>query len=121
VPGAGHQQIGRGGRGQALCLKRTEVAGNRSGIGIEELVAGRLAVVLRHAHEAVLDFHVRLSRAEHVTGDRSVTIGVTLDVNGHPTQASASARGAREAVDRVAARLVRQLDDRHPPRHTTAR
>jgi ribosome-associated translation inhibitor RaiA len=86
------------------------------GIGIEELVTSKLAVVLRHAHEPILGLRVRLSRAAHATGGRPVSIDVTLDVNGGPIQASASARGARDALDRVVAKLVRQLDDQHYPR-----
>lgn len=87
------------------------------GIGIGDLVTSKLAAVLRHLHEPVLDVHVRLSRDEHASGGRPVAVDVTLDVNGHSIQAGASARGARDALDRVVARLIRQLDDQHPPRH----
>jgi ribosome-associated translation inhibitor RaiA len=93
----------------ALPAPRTVVRGE-FGIDVAELVAGKLSPVARHAHGPVLDVHVRLTREARPVDGRPVSVEVDLDVNGRPVRAEASARSARDALDLVVNRLIRQLD-----------
>lgn len=82
------------------------------GVDVAELVTRKLAPVVRHVHAPVLDVRVRLTRRQHHPGGHPVELEVTMDVNGTPVRAEASARGVLDAVDRVVTRLVRQLEER---------
>lgn len=86
------------------------------GAGVAELVAGKLARVVRYAHRPILDVHVRLTRDERPAAVAPVTVAVTLDLNGSPVVAESGGRTVRDAMDRVVDRLVRQLADQ-PARH----
>ncbi|MPZ81780.1 MAG: hypothetical protein GEV28_15795 [Actinophytocola sp.] len=90
------------------------------GVDVAELVTRKLAPVARHAHVPLLDMHVRLTRHENLAGGRPVIVEVTLDVNGRQVRAEADAHGARDALDRVVDRLVRQLDSPPDPRRRRA-
>ncbi|HEY7596111.1 MAG TPA: HPF/RaiA family ribosome-associated protein [Actinophytocola sp.] len=85
------------------------------GVDVADLVTMKLERVARHAHRPILDVHVRLTRDEHAAGNPPVTVEVNLDLNGRQVRAETGARSARDALDRVVDRLVRQLDDQPVP------
>jgi ribosomal subunit interface protein len=89
------------------------------GVDVAGLVAAKLARLTRHASRPILDVRVHLIRHAHPTGEPPVEVEVNLDLNGRIIRATATAQGARDALDRVVDRLVRQLDDR--PAHHRAR
>lgn len=82
------------------------------GDGLAELVTTKLAVIARHAHEPVLSIRVDVDRHADPAVPCPVDVRANVDVNGSPVVATASGRTARDAVDLLVARLVRQLDDR---------
>jgi ribosome-associated translation inhibitor RaiA len=82
------------------------------GDGLTELVTTKLAVVARHAHHPVLAVRVELDRHADPAVARPVAAKVSVDLNGRQVHAEAIGRTAREAVDRMVDRVVRQLDDR---------
>ena len=82
------------------------------GDGLADLVAKKLAVVARHAHRPVLAVRVELERHPDPEVARPVAAKASVDLNGTQVHAEATARTAREAVNRMVERMVRQLDDR---------
>ena len=91
------------------------------GDGLAELVTAKLAVIARHAHEPVLGIRVELDRHTDPAVPRPVGARADVNVNGRHVHAAATARTARDAVDVLVTRLVRQMDDRphaHRRRHT---
>ena len=82
------------------------------GDGLAELLATKLAVIARHAHEPVLSIRVEVDRHADPAVPLPVDVRANVDVNGTPVVATASGRTARDAVDVLVARLVRQMDDR---------
>lgn len=82
------------------------------GDGLAELVAKKLASIGRHAHEPVLAIRVELSRHTDPAVARPVEARATVDFNGRQVHATAAGRTARDAIDVVVSRLVRQMDDR---------
>lgn len=82
------------------------------GVDVADLVAAKLERVVRHARRPILDVHVQLVRNEHPAGPPPVAVEVQLNLNGRQVRAQSEARSARDALDRVVDRLVRQLDDR---------
>jgi ribosome-associated translation inhibitor RaiA len=82
------------------------------GHGLTELVARKMAAVARHAHQPVLAVRVELDRHPDPAVARPVAAKASVDLNGMRVHAAATASTAREAVDRMADRLIRQLDDR---------
>ena len=82
------------------------------GDGLVELVTGKLAAIARHAHEPVLSIRVDLDRHTDPAVALPVEVRVAVDVNGHVVHAAATGRHARDAIDVVVGRLIRQLDDR---------
>lgn len=82
------------------------------GDGLAELVTGRLAVITRHAHEPVLAIRVDLCRHHDPAVAIPVAAKANVDFNGRQLHAAATGRTARDAVDRMVDRLIRQMDDR---------
>jgi ribosome-associated translation inhibitor RaiA len=82
------------------------------GGGIAELVTTRLAAIARHAHEPVLAIRVELNRHIDPADPRPVAARADVDFNGRHVPAAARGRTAREAMDLVVDRLIRQMDDR---------
>ena len=82
------------------------------GDGLTELVTTKLAAAARHAHHPVLGIRVELDRHPDPAVAQPVVAKVNIDLNGKQVHAEATARTAREAVDRMVERVVRQLDDR---------
>jgi ribosome-associated translation inhibitor RaiA len=82
------------------------------GDGLAELVATKLAVIARHAHDPVLSIRVEVDRHTDPAVPLPVDVRANVDVNGTPVVATASGRTARDAVDVLVDRLVRQMDDR---------
>ena len=87
------------------------------GAGLVELVTGKLAAIARHAHQPVLSIRVELDRHADPAVSLPVEVRAAVDVNGHPVHATATGRSARDAVDVVVGRLIRQLDDAAPARN----
>ena len=85
------------------------------GDGVADLVATKFARFARHAHQPVLSVRVDLERHADPAVELPVAVAVTVDVNGHPVHATADGRTLRDAVDLVADRVVRRLDDRFRP------
>lgn len=81
------------------------------GDGLAELVEGKLAAVARHAHLPVLGIRVELHRHHDPAVNRPVVATGTVDLNGRHLHAEADARSAREAVDLLVAKLVRQVGE----------
>lgn len=81
------------------------------GDGVVDLVADKLAVIARHTREPVLSVRVWLRRNPDPAVAQPVVVYANVDVNGRLLQASAAERTLRDAVDRLVARLVRQVDD----------
>jgi ribosome-associated translation inhibitor RaiA len=81
------------------------------GDGLPELVTTKLAVLARHAHEPVLAIRVEFDRHADPAG-RPVRAQADVDVNGRHVHAAATAGTARDAVDLLVPKLVRQMDDR---------
>ena len=86
------------------------------GDGLTELVTVKLAVLARHAHEPVLSIRVEVDRHADPAVALPVDVRANVDVNGTPVVATASGRTARDAVDVLVGRLIRQLDDRQRTR-----
>lgn len=86
------------------------------GVDVDALVTAKLARLTRHAGRPILDIRVQLIRHPHPTGEQPVEVEVNLDLNGRMVRAEAAAQGARDALDRVVDRLVRQLEER-PAHH----
>ena len=82
------------------------------GDGVAELVATKLAPIARHAHEPVLAMRVELDRHADPAVVRPVVVRAGVDFNGRQVHATATGRNARDAMDVVVGRLVRQMDDR---------
>lgn len=82
------------------------------GDGLADLVTKKLAPVARHAHEPVLTIRVELDRHTDPAVARPVVVRAGVDVNGRQLHAAATARTARDALDLVIGRLIRQMDDR---------
>jgi ribosome-associated translation inhibitor RaiA len=82
------------------------------GDGLAELVTRKLAVITRHAHEPVLAIRVDLCRHHEPDVVTQVATKANVDFNGRQLHAAATGRTARDAVDRMVDRLVRQMDDR---------
>lgn len=82
------------------------------GDGLTELVTKKLAVIARHAHHPVLAVRVELDRHPDPAVACPVVAKVSVDLNGKQVHAEAIGRNARDAVDQMVARVVRQLDDR---------
>ncbi len=82
------------------------------GDGLTDLVTEKLAVVARHAHQPVLAVRVELDRHPDPAVARPVAAKASVDLNGRQVHAEATARTARDAVDRMVERVVRQLDGR---------
>jgi hypothetical protein len=82
------------------------------GDGLAELVDKKLTTVARHAHEPVLSVRVELHRHSDPAVARPVAARMNVDVNGRQLTASAMGRTARDAVDLMVDRVVRQMDDR---------
>jgi ribosome-associated translation inhibitor RaiA len=82
------------------------------GDDVAELVTRRLAVIARHAHEPVLAIRVDLYRHDDPADASPVTTKANIDFNGRHLHATATGRTARDAMDRMVDRLVRQMDDR---------
>jgi ribosome-associated translation inhibitor RaiA len=82
------------------------------GEGLAELLTRKLVAAARHAHQPVLAIRVELDRHPDPAVARPVVAKVSVDLNGRQVHAAATARTAREAVDRMVERMVRQFDDR---------
>jgi hypothetical protein len=82
------------------------------GDGLPELVARKMVAVARHAHQPVLGIRVELDRHPDPAVARPVAAKASVDLNGTQVHAGATAGTAREAVDRMVDRLIRQLNDR---------
>ncbi len=76
------------------------------------LVTTKLAVIARHAHEPVLAIRVEVDRHLHPVAAAPVAVKANIDFNGRQVHAAATGRTARQAVDRMVDRVVRQMDDR---------
>ena len=86
------------------------------GVDIAGLVTAKLTRLTRHANRPILDVRVRLVRHPYAAGRPPVEVEVNVDLNGRMVRAETAANGARDALDRVVDRLVRQLDDRQDKR-----
>ena len=82
------------------------------GEGVGELVARKLAHLARHTHEPVLAIRVELRRHGDPAVARPVATRMNLDLNGRRLTAAATGRTARDAVDVLIDRMIRQMDDR---------
>lgn len=82
------------------------------GDGLADLVAKKLAPVARHAHEPVLAIRVELDRHTDPAVAHPVAVRAGVDFNGRQLHAAATGRTARDALDLVVGRLIRQMDDR---------
>jgi ribosome-associated translation inhibitor RaiA len=87
------------------------------GDGLDELVSRKMAPIGRHAHQPVLAVRVQFDRHVDPAVSRPVAVRASVDVNGTVVHAEATAGTARAAVDRVVARVVRQLEDRPRTSH----
>ncbi|MER6663941.1 sigma 54 modulation/S30EA ribosomal C-terminal domain-containing protein [Amycolatopsis japonica] len=72
--------------------------------------AAKVSRLMRLAHRPVLAASVRLTKYGDPAREQSVTAQASLDVNGRPVRAQASAPSVDEAIDRMDAKLRRQLE-----------
>jgi ribosome-associated translation inhibitor RaiA len=77
---------------------------------IDDYVREKIGGLGRFTHEPVLNARVRLSRHSDPAVARPVVAQANLDVNGRPVRAQVEGETAREAVDRLEARLRRRLE-----------
>jgi ribosome-associated translation inhibitor RaiA len=82
------------------------------GEGVGELVTRKLAHVARHTHEPVLAIRVELHRHSDPAVAHPVATRMNLDFNGRQLTAAATGRTARDAVDTMVDRMIRQMDAR---------
>lgn len=78
--------------------------------GAEDYARTKIGDLGPLTHEPVLDAHVRLSEHGDPAVARRVIAQANLDVNGRPVRAQVEGTTAREAIDRLEARLRRQLE-----------
>ncbi|OBI33701.1 integrase [Mycobacterium sp. E1386] len=76
----------------------------------EEYARTKIGELGRLTHEPVLHAHVRLAEHGDPAVARRVIAQANLDVNGRPVRAQVEGTTAREAIDRLEARLRRQLE-----------
>jgi ribosome-associated translation inhibitor RaiA len=77
---------------------------------INDYVQEKIGGLGRYAHQPVLHARVRLSRHADPAVSRPVVAQANLDVNGRLVRAQVEGNTAREAVDRLEARLRNQLE-----------
>ncbi|BBX45915.1 HPF/RaiA family ribosome-associated protein [Mycobacterium cookii] len=78
--------------------------------GIEDYVREKIGGLSRFTHQPVLHARVRVSRHADPAVARPVIAQANIDVNGRPVRAQVQAANAREAIDRLEARLWRRLE-----------
>ncbi|MGD1253905.1 HPF/RaiA family ribosome-associated protein [Mycobacterium seoulense] len=78
--------------------------------GAEDYARTKIGELGHLTHEPVLHAHVRLSEHGDPAVARRVVAQASLDVNGRPVRAQVEGVTAREAIDRLEARLRRQLE-----------
>jgi ribosome-associated translation inhibitor RaiA len=78
--------------------------------GIDDYVQEKIGGLGRLAHQPVLHAHVRLSSHADPAVARPVVAQANLDVNGRLVRAQVEGNTAREAVDRLEARLRHRLE-----------
>jgi ribosome-associated translation inhibitor RaiA len=78
--------------------------------GIDDYVQEKIGGLSRLAHQPVLHARVRLSRHADPAMARPVVAQANLDVNGRLVRAQVQGETAREAVDRLEARLRHRLE-----------
>ena len=71
----------------------------------------KVSRVLAFAPTPVLHVRVELQRQQNRSLDRPSLAKGTIDVNGHPIRAQATAAAMDEAIDLLEARLRRQLEE----------
>ncbi|TDV44100.1 HPF/RaiA family ribosome-associated protein [Actinophytocola oryzae] len=82
------------------------------GDGLVEVVGRKVATIAKHAHEPVLAIRFEFDRHTDPAVADPVTVHASVDVNGRLVHATATGRGARDALDLAVDRVTRQLDDR---------
>ena len=82
------------------------------GDGLAEVLTTKLAAIAKHAHEPVLTIRVELERHADPAVALPVGARADIDINGRHVHAGATALTARDAIDTLVDRLVRQMDDR---------
>ncbi|ORB75879.1 ribosome hibernation promotion factor [Mycobacterium scrofulaceum] len=78
--------------------------------GADDYARTKIGELGHLCHEPVLHAHVRLSEHGDPAVARRVIAQANLDVNGRPVRAQVEGVTAREAIDRLEARLRRQLE-----------
>jgi ribosome-associated translation inhibitor RaiA len=78
--------------------------------GIDDYVQEKIGGLGRYAHQPLLHARVRLSRHADPAVSRPVIAQANLDVNGKLVRAQVDGNTAREAVDRLEARLRNRLE-----------
>ncbi|EFG74208.1 putative ribosomal subunit interface protein [Mycobacterium parascrofulaceum ATCC BAA-614] len=78
--------------------------------GADDYARTKIGELGHLTHEPVLHAHVRLSEHGDPAVARRVIAQANLDVNGRPVRAQVEGVTAREAIDRLEARLRRQLE-----------
>ena len=78
--------------------------------GAEDYARTKIGELGRLTHEPVLHAHVKLGEHGDPAVARRVIAQANLDVNGRPVRAQVEGVTAREAIDRLEARLRRQLE-----------
>jgi ribosome-associated translation inhibitor RaiA len=78
--------------------------------GIDDYVQEKIGGLVRYTHQPVLHARVRLSRHADPAVSRPVVAQANLDVNGRLVRAQVEGDTAREAVDRLEARLRNRLE-----------
>ncbi|HVW40199.1 MAG TPA: HPF/RaiA family ribosome-associated protein, partial [Amycolatopsis sp.] len=78
--------------------------------GIADYAQHKIGAVLHLAHRPVLSARVRVTRHGNPAVARPVVAQANLDVNGRLVRAQVEAQSAREAIDRLEARLRHQLE-----------
>jgi ribosome-associated translation inhibitor RaiA len=78
--------------------------------GAEDYARAKIGQLGHLTHEPVLHAHVKLREHGDPAAARRVTAQANLDVNGRPVRAHVEGVTAREAIDRLEARLRRQLE-----------
>lgn len=77
---------------------------------VEEYARNKIRALARLTQQPVLDARVKLSRHEDPAVARPVVAQANLNVNGRPVRAQVEGATAREAIDRLEARLRVQLE-----------
>lgn len=97
-------------KAEAASMLDVYVTTNGEFPGAADYACRKIGELARFSHRPVLHARVRLTRHGDPAVERPVVAQANLDVNGRPVRAQVAGVNAREAIDRLEARLRVQLE-----------